>query len=326
VRVTVGLGAAQDGCIEGTSPNPNRWGPRALSLLVALGLMLLLVQAAGASPVRPMTFKVTKAQLRHAKLHLGYLRLAHELRNRTHHARAAIVGGSEISIEQAPWQVIVESVIPDGPGTVLVLTCGGSILNESEILTAGHCVISPLTGTQIPADEIVVGAGISNLKVTTAQEQASLASEVRVHPYYNPNAALPAPDDVAVLKLEKPFALAGPAAKPIVLISAGSLLQEGTATNLTGFGLENPLSEELDGTLNSIGMDLVSSRECGGEANALFLCAGTANGSLCHGDSGSALTVPGSPATQAGVADTTEVRAGRCFDGGLGGFANVAAP
>jgi Trypsin len=326
VRDIVGLGAADCGCIEGTSPNQIRWWARGLSVLVALGLILLLVPAAGASSGRPMRFKVTKAQLRHAKLHHGYLRLAHELRNRTHRARVAIVGGSEISIEGAPWQVIIESFIPDGPETVLVLICGGSTLNESEILTAGHCVIDPLTGTQVPADEIVVGAGISNLAIKAPEEQASLASGVRVHPYYNPDATPPAPDDVAVLKLEKPFLLTGPAAKSVALISAGSLLQEGTAINLTGFGVENPLSEELNGTLNSIGMDLVSSQECGGEVNAVFLCASTSKGALCFGDSGSALILPGSPATQAGVADTTEVSAGKCFDGGLGGFANVAAP
>jgi len=33
--------------------------------------------------------------------------LAHRLRARRHRAHAAIVGGTQISIEQAPWQVVM---------------------------------------------------------------------------------------------------------------------------------------------------------------------------------------------------------------------------
>jgi len=97
--------------------------------------------------------------------------------------------------------------------------------------------------------------------------------------------------------------------------------------DLTGFGAENPLLAGSNGMLYSIGMTLRFSRECGGAAGALFLCASTPSGSLCFGDSGSGLTIPGSPATLTGVADTVELTSGKpCLQGALGGFANVAAP
>jgi hypothetical protein len=263
-----------------------------------------------------MRFVLTKVRLHHGHL------LARDLRAVLDRAHAAIVGGSRISIAQAPWQVVVIAVLSETEG----LLCGGAILNRTEVLTAGHCVYSPETRKRIPADQIVVGAGTADF--FEEPEQVSLASGVRVHPYYvyNPEATQAAPDDVSVLELEKPLAF-GTDVKAISLVSGGSLLQEGTPVNLTGFGEENPLIEELDGELHSIGMTLGFSRECGGEANALFLCASTPTGSDCFGDSGSALTELGSPATLVGVTDTTEVIDGvPCADGSVGGFANVAAP
>jgi len=57
-------------------------------------------------------------------------------------AKPAIVGGSQVSIRQAPWQVAVEAVIPAGGGVL----CGGSILDAAHILTAAHCVFDSKTG------------------------------------------------------------------------------------------------------------------------------------------------------------------------------------
>jgi secreted trypsin-like serine protease len=99
---------------------------------------------------------------------------------RSHRARVAIVGGQSISITQAPWQVVVFAVLSETEA----LLCGGSILNSAEVLTAGHCMFNPNTRARIPADQIVVVAGTSDLKVANAGEQGSLVAAVRVHPYY----------------------------------------------------------------------------------------------------------------------------------------------
>ena len=57
-----------------------------------------------------------------------------------------------------------------------------------------------------------------------------------------------------------------------------------------GYGLEQPRAERPDGTLNALSLTLESSRECGGRAEADFLCGRSVSGSACHGDSGSGLT------------------------------------
>ncbi len=260
---------------------------------------------------------------RKVPLHHGRL-LIRDLRRGSGRARTAIVGGTQISITQAPWQVEVIAVLSETEG----LLCGGSILNETEVLTAGHCAFDPSTRGRIPASEILAVAGSSDFRAPEEEEQFSLVSSVRVHPYYtyDPESTHALPDDVAVLRLKTPLTFTS-SVKSIDLTPTGPPPAEGTAVNLTGFGEENPLTSELNGRLYSIGMTLGFSQHCGGEANAVFLCASTPDGSLCLGDSGSALTVPQAPMTVSGVADTVQEIEGKpCFDGANGGFANVTAP
>ncbi len=295
-------------------------GRFAPTLLVSLAIVAVLAcifavaaDARSRSSMEPILTRI--------HLHKGRLWKRHS--RRVHagllDARAAIVGGSRISIEQAPWQVIVIAFVSETEA----LLCGGSILDETEVLTAAHCVVNPSSKAGIPPEEIVVGAGAENIEIEP--EQLRLAGGVRVHPYYNPSAALPEPDDVAVLRLKRSLVFDRDV-QPIAPIPAGSLLAEGTAVHLTGFGRQHP-EEELNGRLYGIGMTLGSGRECGGEDNALFLCASSPDGSLCFGDSGSGLTLPGTPATLVGVTDTVQVIDGKpCLPRAIGGFVNLAAP
>jgi Trypsin/IPT/TIG domain len=245
----------------------------------------------------------------------------------------AIVGGGGISITLAPWQVEVEEVIPLAEGGPMVFICGGSILATTKVVTAAHCVFNG--SKQVPAADIIVTAGTSELEEKPKPEREAeqvKVSGIRVHPGYapNPGATEDVPDDVAVLNLEQAL-VEGPSIRTIALAPAGASLPEGTAVKVAGFGEENPPTEP-DGTLNSIAMSLVFSNECGGKADAVFLCGRAASGSVCFGDSGSGLTIPGSPAmpgvlakpvTLVGVTDTVE---DKCAPDALSGFANVTAP
>ena len=253
------------------------------------------------------------------------------VRRRTVHGRlpslrahASIVGGSQIAIAGAPWQVFVLSVIPLGKDEVLELLCGGSIIDETRVVTAGHCTFDPETGSRVPAEDMLVVAGTSDFELAEAGEQEVEVASVRVHPDFEYASGAGAPDDIAVLGLAKSLTF-NTLVQPLVLVAAGATPAEGAQVNLTGFGRETSTGRP-EGPLNSLGMTVGFSRPCGGEADAVFLCASSQSGSGCNGDSGSGLTY-GSTPTLVGVMDTVQIISGEpCRDGADNGFVNVAAP
>ena len=316
-------------------------GTRRLSVLAVVGALLML------APAPSIAKRTTSASARRATRSHGRVpdgghgrrgpsgrrrgRSGHVRRGsrpRSWRARAAIVGGSQISIGQAPWQVAVEAVIPEEKGVATIL-CGGSILDPAHILTAAHCVFDSKTGKPIGAEDFTVRAGTADLAFAGAEEQKRYVTDVRPHPYYSytPDSGRVLADDIAVLTLQEPLAL-GSHAAAIPMAPAGSGQPEGTPVDLTGFGEENPLTEELNGKLYYLGMTIGYSRECGGENDAVLLCASSASGTPCNGDSGSALTTVAGPSiTLVGVEDDyTLVSGKRCVADANNAFANVAAP
>ena len=281
--------------------------------------------AAGMTYAAPMRHQSLRAWLNARGV------LIHRSHAGGHLAHTAIVGGNQISIDQAPWQVVMFGFIEEEGVLAGVLICGGSILDTTHVLTAGHCLYNPETGVRLPADDVVVVAGVTDLESEHEEDaQFRPAADLRVHPFYDYAAGAGAPDDVAVVTLSEELTLSsapGSAANSIGLVGAGETPSEGTPVNLTGYGLENPNAASPDGTLNSIGMTLGFSRKCGGEADAVFLCTSATTGSACFGDSGSGLTsTTGTPAL-VGVADTvTEVSGEFCRASSTNGFVNVAAP
>jgi hypothetical protein len=241
--------------------------------------------------------------------------------SRSPRVRTAIVGGSEIEIRSAPWQVTVYSQF----GSQVKL-CGGTIIDVSHILTAAHCIVESETGYRIPAGDFAVFAGVSHFDFHTAKlSEGSAVESIRVDPYFEVDRS-PDADDVAILVLHEPLK-ATVTVQPIELDDVSATPPEGTAVNLTGFGLEEP-EVGPNGNLYSLGFTVGYSRRCGGEADALLVCASAAMGSSCFGDSGSPLTSLGPTPALVGILDFGIVSAGEehCSDGEMHGFANVAAP
>jgi trypsin len=236
-----------------------------------------------------------------------------------HRSHAAIVGGSEAAIESAPWQVVIF-----GEFEGLQEICGGSILDMTHILTAGHCAFGP-EGTPLSPSAFFVGAGTSNAFEPGATAEARLVAAVRVHPYFNYAFGPGTPDDVAVLTLASSLNESA-AVQPIALAPTGSSQAEGSSASLTGFGREDP-GTQPSGKFYALRFGVQYSRECGGEDDALFVCGSAPGGSACFGDSGGALTTTESTPALIGVADTVQAVSGNpCSDGALNGFVNVAAP
>lgn len=236
----------------------------------------------------------------------------------------SIAGGTEIGIAGAPWQVEVFAEY----SSKKVLACGGAILDATHILTAAHCAYSPETGTRLEASAFVMAAGIAPMTAHEIESnpaaEARFVSAVRVHPMFQYSAGAGAPDDVAVLTLAKALSF-DVTVQPIALAPTGASLQEGTAASLTGFG-EQQYGVEGNSNLYSLSMTVAFPGRCGGEADAVFVCANSQSGSGCSGDSGSALT-DGTPAALVGVMDTIELVSNQYCQAGAGnGFVNTSAP
>jgi hypothetical protein len=302
-----------------------RFDLRRASVLVAITTVAFIVAFDGVAsahvshPSWPQTYRILKRSDHHVPRAPLTIRSAPPTR-----ARASIVGGRQIPITQAPWQVFILSIIPIEEEKELLLLCGGSIVDATHIVTAGHCTYDPESGSPIPAGDMFVSAGTSDFNRPEAGEQEAEVASVRVHPYFEYSRGPGTPDDIAVLTLTQSLTFTS-SVQPVGLVASGNTPPEGTQVNLTGFGEEVP-TEFPEGFLNSLGMTVGYSRPCGGEADAVFLCASSPTGSGCEGDSGSALT-GGSTPTLVGVMDTVEsIPAKQCGAESEDGFVNVAAP
>ena len=183
-------------------------------------------------------------------------------------------------------------------------------------------MFDPETRSRVPVEDMFVVAGTSDFEQLETGEQEAEVSSVRVHPDFEYELGAGAPDDVAVMKLTEPLKL-NTLVQPISLAAATPA--EGAQVNLTGFGAEVS-GGEPEGPLHSLGMRVGFSGQCGGEADAVFLCASATDGSGCSGDSGSGLTDGPTP-TLVGIMDTVEIISGKeCLSGSANGFVNVAAP
>jgi Trypsin/IPT/TIG domain len=314
----------------------SRWWMRATAVIAMLCLSLALAPLASASSssarVRALqAFHYHRALLAHSRDRPRFTRFSygrHQRHAKSPRARAAVVGGTEVSIQQVPWQVTVFGEF-EFNGKKYAVLCGGAILDASHIVTAGHCAFNPATKEPNPAANFVVLAGVSQLSEKEILEgptrEARLVTGVRIHPYFNYKAGPGTADDVSVLTLEVPLKPTL-AVKPIGLPSATLPPAEGAALRLSGYGVENSNTKELNGKLYALDTTLISPQRCGGEANALFLCATTGGGTACNGDSGGPVTNGPSP-TLVGVIDFGEVLEGHlCFAGAVDGFVNLAAP
>ncbi|KAK5649734.1 hypothetical protein RI129_000763 [Pyrocoelia pectoralis] len=208
------------------------------------------------------------------------------------HPQTRIVGGKNAPFGRWPWQVSVRRTSFFGFSSTH--RCGGAVLNENWIATAGHCVDDLLT-SQI---RIRVGEyDFSSVQEDLPYVERGIAKKI-VHPKYN---FFTYEYDLALVRLDKSLEFA-PHISPICLPASDDLLIGENAT-VTGWGR---LSEggTLPSVLQEVQVPIVSNDRCksmflrAGRHEFIpdiFLCAGHETGGQdsCQGDSGGPLQVKG---------------------------------
>jgi Trypsin len=237
----------------------------------------------------------------------------------------AVVGGSPIQVQSAPWAVFVTDEF-----ATVEDQCSGSVLDATHVLTAAHCLYDD-NGALTQPSALSVEAGISNFVAPTANdaEQDRAVSSFRVHPGFRYTGS-GGPDDVAVLTLASPLDLSGPAVQAIALPTSPSTFPSGAAVAIAGFGVQQPPNGDT-GELVSMSATVDEQGECGDftqsalleSDNAVVLCATSPVSAVCNGDSGGGLVTTGGTPVLVGVVTAGPLG---CPVGTPGLFAYVGAP
>lgn len=190
---------------------------------------------------------------------------------------SAIVGGSNASIADHPWQV---SLVFTGEGRRSGHFCGGSIVDAHTVVTAAHCYV--------PRNKFFVRAGVSGRMQTTGQDVA--VQRVDRHPRHARRWA----GDVAVIKLKTPLQF-NESVQPIALASDEDL-SNATVGSVSGWGLRFEGSRKRPFHLKAVTIDLISDTQCRTLLNARVeraseTCGHTPGAGACRGDSGGPLVV-----------------------------------
>lgn len=196
-----------------------------------------------------------------------------------------IVGGQIAEPHSIPYQVAI--LVRRGSAVTL---CGGSLLNENAILTAGHCLKSSEKAV------VILGAHDLSANESTVQRWVNSSSSYRIHPEFSFNYANM---DIALIIL--PTAINFSEAIQPVDLPSGFLFDElfsGEIGTVSGFGQTCDTcgsSQLLRFTTNRI----MSNNDCSKafSFNAIpsdtQICASTSESKSgsCRGDSGGALTI-----------------------------------
>jgi hypothetical protein len=219
--------------------------------------------------------------------------------------RPSIVGGSNADISQFPYLVqLALDLGPanDGSGDDLFLTCAGTLIAPTQVLTAGHCVHGQNWANN-PNGVVWAGSTENILDVPENQIPDGEGAEV-VHQWVDPNWSMTADgaalNDVAVLTLAAPI---GTATLPLATPSQTSLYTAGNTATIAGWGVTDPQDTDPQPatTLQTASIPVAANSSCEsvyGSTDYLpseMVCAGNGSGTptTCQGDSGGPLIVSG---------------------------------
>ncbi|XP_067458845.1 chymotrypsinogen 2-like isoform X1 [Thunnus thynnus] len=183
-----------------------------------------------------------------------------------------IVNGKEAKPHSWPWQVSLQA----RPGSHF---CGGSLINESWVVTAAHCPIRRST---------LVVLGEHDLRSSTEDVQVMRASQAFPHPNYSPTRLN---NDIQLIKLARPAQI-NRRVSPVCVAETRDNFPAGTMCMTTGWG-QTSSNGNLANRLQQAALPLLSNSQCrrffGSFITSKMICAGANGISSCSGDSGGPL-------------------------------------
>lgn len=228
--------------------------------------------------------------------------------------RAAGIGGQAISTpREAPWSVLLSMRSGEG-----FSSCSGSIVDAAHVVTAAHCTYDGSAPRVLGSYAVTAGIADASQDADHGEEQVREVSSVRVAPGFAPGAP---GDDVAILQVEPPFDLgtAGVAAISLVDQNTGPVV--GGSASLFGWGQVE--AGRSDGRLHRLDQGLLEQWQCTYGVPSM-LCAWSATGAACAGDSGGGLVSASDPPVLLGVSNFVIYPSSACAAGNLTAYTDLS--
>merc|ERR1712236_159811 len=188
-----------------------------------------------------------------------------------------IVGGHEAQEHQWPWQVAL--FIDDA------WFCGGSLISDSYVLTAAHCVDG--------ASYFDIMAGAHNVRASSEPHRVEITSyNGWTHPQWNSNDLS---NDIALIELPSPIQF-NDYILPACLPLKGDTADPGEVATATGWGKPADSAGGISPVLRMVeDLPVISNSECNavyGIVGEGIVCIDTSGGKgTCNGDSGGPLNM-----------------------------------
>ncbi|NXO71724.1 THRB protein, partial [Phainopepla nitens] len=205
-----------------------------------------------------------------------------------------VVGGDDAEVGSSPWQVMLYKKSPQE------LLCGASLISDSWILTAAHCLLYPPWDKNLSTSDILVRIGKHvRAKYEKNKEKIALLDKIIIHPKYNWKENMDR--DIALMHLKRPISFSDyihPVCLPTKEV-VQRLMLAGYKGRVTGWGnlketwATNP--SNLPTVLQQVNLPIVDQSTCKASTRVKvtdnMFCAGyspdaSKRGDACEGDSG----------------------------------------
>ena len=184
-------------------------------------------------------------------------------------------------LDAYPWQVSIT--------TFGLHNCGGSIINEYQVITSGRCV----QGQWAFVDSVVAGAHKRNFEFGHQKRNVAKMEAHEDLDYLSCN------NDVGIITVTQPFDFSDPHVQPIGMFktSVDESVAPNTTCFATGWGqLSGGINPTLQNALQVVEIEVISNENCQSEYEGNIepgmICAGKAGAGTCSGDSGGPLVCP----------------------------------